>query len=555
MGMAQWFTSKSPPSGEEKLRLLQSDFDAVRTELSKVRSASIAKDQYVEQCRREKSNSEMTIYDLRQARNCLEADNALLRRELEDCRDKLAKLQKANEENRELVKKLSADNKKLGKILNIRSGKEAPFGESGGPSTQRSFKNNASAEKQLKKGGARKGHAGHGRKIENLEHIDRVENIEFPADMKCPSCSGSDFIIKGYETRQYNRLIPARVETVQSRMCRLGCVGCGHTVLVQPDDVMPYAKYSNSFFADMACECYLRRRTIGSYCSRYGIQRGTALNMMNSLVNYLEPAYTRLGEEMIREDYLHADETVWYNNGHRGYAWGFFNNNYAYFVFPDSRAGKVVKKVFRVGSPETAALFNMCMVLIHDRYSAYTSIPVKHQNCYEHLKRDLIKMLEFDPDSDEAQRFVVALKPLLVEAMHLCANKDISDEEYYLDANKIKEQILKIVNAPANDGGVQGYQYIWRSHPKNFFQWVENRNVRCENNFAERGVRSLVIVRKTSFGTQGEKGLKARQVLGSVLGTVKIRGGDPYQFICDVLRAKGKDKKADVCKFLPPKIY
>lgn len=552
--MVQWFPFKSSPSGEAEIRLLQTALDALRTELSEVRSASLAKDQYVEQYRREKSNSEVAIYELRQAHKRLEADNAFLQRELDDCSDKLEKFQKANAENQELVKKLSAENKRLEKILNIRRGKEAPFGEAGGPSTQRPFKGNSPAEKQRKKGGARKGHTGHGRKNETAEHIDRVENIEPPVDMECRNCSGSDFVIKGYETRQYTRYISARVETVQSRMCRLGCVECGRTVLVQPDDVMPYAKYSNSFFADMACECYLRRTTIGSYCSRYGIPRGTALNMMNSLVNYLEPAYTRLGEEMIREEYLHADETVWYNNGHRGYAWGFFNHNYVYFVFPDSRAGKVVKEVFHIGSSETVALFNMCMVLVHDRYAAYASIPVKHQNCYEHLKRDLIKMLEFDPDSVEAQSFVKALKPLLVEAMHLCANKNISDEEYYLAANKIKEQILTVINAPANDGGVQGYQYIWRSHPENFFQWVENRKVRCENNFAERGVRSLVIVRKTSFGTQGKKGLKARQVLSSVLGTVKIRGGDPYQFICDVLRAKGKDKNTDICKLLPPKL-
>ncbi len=115
--MAQWFPFKSPLSGEAGLRLSQAEFDAVRRELSEVRSASIAKDQYVQQCRREKSNSEMTIYDLRQARSRLEADNAFLRGELEDCRDKLAKFQKANEENRELVKKLSAENKKLGKNI------------------------------------------------------------------------------------------------------------------------------------------------------------------------------------------------------------------------------------------------------------------------------------------------------------------------------------------------------------------------------------------------------------------------------------------------------
>ncbi|MFA6815334.1 MAG: transposase, partial [Lentisphaeria bacterium] len=531
------------------------EFDAVRKELSEVRSASIAKDQYVELCRRKESSNKMMIYELRQVRKRLEADNTSFLCELKDCHDKLVKFQKANVENQELIKKLSAENKRLEKILNIRRGTEPPFGKAGGPSTQRAFKNNSPAEKQRKKGGARKGHIGHGRKNKTAEHIDKVENIEPPADMKCPSCSGSDFTIKGYETRQYTRYISARVETVRSKMCRLSCVKCGRTVLVQPNDVMPYAKYSNSFFADMACDCYLWRVTIGSYCNRHHVPRGTALNMINLLVNYIKSVYIKLGKEMIKEEYLHADETVWYNNGHRGYAWGFFNHNYVYFVFPDSRAGKVVKDVFHIDSSKTVALFNKDMVLVHDRYAAYASIPVKHQNCYEHLKRDLIKMLEYDPDSAEAQRFVEALKPLLVEAMHLCANKNISDEEYYLAANKIKKRILNIVNAPANDAGVQGYQYIWRSHPENFFQWVENRNVRCENNFAERGVRSLVIARKTSFGTQGEKGLEARQVLSSVLGTVKIRGGDPFQFICDVLRMKSKDKNADIYQLLPPKLY
>lgn len=552
--MALWFPSKPSPPRDSSLILLQEELDTVRRELLEARGVIGARDRYVEQCRREKSDSEAAAYELRQSNRRLEANNESLRRELEECRGLLEKFRLANDENREMVKKLSAENKRLEKILRIRSGDEAPFGAAGGPSTQRPFKKNPEEGKELKQGGARPGHVGHGRKIKDPEHVDRVEDIEPPAGMRCPSCSCGDLVIKGYETKQYVRHISARVETVVSRMRRLSCAGCGQTVLAKPDDVLPHAKHSNSFYADMACECYLWRMTIGSYCVRYGIQRGTALNMMESLAKRLEPVYTRLGEELIMEELLHADETVWYNNGHRGYAWGFFNENYRYFVFPDSRAGSVVRGVFHIGGPEAAVLFNMCMTLVHDRYAAYSSIPVRHQHCYEHMKRNLIKMLEFDPDSEEAQRFVAALKPLLTEAMRLCANKEMSDEEYYSTANKIKGQILEIVNAPASDAGVQGYQEIWRAHPENFFQWVENRKVRCENNFAEREIRPLVIVRKISFGTQGEKGLKTRQVLASVLGTVKARGGDPYQFICDVLQALSRDKNADIYKFLPPKL-
>ncbi len=555
--MANWFPSKPPPSVEDRLRLQQAKLAAILAELSEVRASIAAKERYVEQCRREKSECEMVIYDLRQASRRLEADNTCLRKELEECRRRLADFQAANDENRELIKQLSAENKKLEKKLNIRSGNEAPFGHSGGPSTLRPFKKNSSEEAQKKKGGARKGHAGCGRRMVPPERIDKVEKTSSSKDTACPSCScaGDEFIIKGYETRQYARMVPARVETVQTHMCRLVCAKCGCSFLARPDDVMPHAKYSNSFLADMACECYLHRATIGSYCSRHGIPRGTALNMMDSLAGWLEPVYEMLGEEIIREEWLHGDETVWYNDGHRGYAWGFFNRNYSYLIFPDSRAGKVIKEMFRIDSPEAAESCNTDMVLVHDRYAVYASIPVKHQNCFEHLKRDLVEMLDSDPESEEAQRFTDALKPLLVEAMHLCANKVIPDEEYYLKARKIKEQILAVVNAPAKDPGVQGYQYIWRSKPENFFHWVENRKVRCENNLAERELRPLVITRKISFGTQGEKGLRARQVLGSVLGTVKIRGGDPYQFICDVLQALGRDKKADICKFLPPKAH
>lgn len=104
--MVQWFPFKSSPSGEAEIRLLQTALDALRTELSEVRSASLAKDQYVEQYRREKSNSEVAIYELRQAHKRLVADNAFLQRELDDCSDKLEKFQKANAENQELVKKL-----------------------------------------------------------------------------------------------------------------------------------------------------------------------------------------------------------------------------------------------------------------------------------------------------------------------------------------------------------------------------------------------------------------------------------------------------------------
>ena len=58
--MANWFPSKPPPSVEDRLRLQQAKLAAILAELSEVRASIAAKERYVEQCRREKSECEMT---------------------------------------------------------------------------------------------------------------------------------------------------------------------------------------------------------------------------------------------------------------------------------------------------------------------------------------------------------------------------------------------------------------------------------------------------------------------------------------------------------------
>ncbi len=61
------------------------------------------------------------------------------------------------------------------------------------------------------------------------------------------------------------------------------------------------------------------------------------------------------------------------------------------------------------------------------------------------------------------------------------------------------------------------------------YRWVENRSVPCENNRAERELRPTVIARKVSHGSQAEEGAKTREVLMSVMQTLKKRVADPRQ--------------------------
>ena len=74
--------------------------------------------------------------------------------------------------------------------------------------------------------------------------------------------------------------------------------------------------------------------------------------------------------------------------------------------------------------------------------------------------------------------------------------RGLEDGDYHDEAKRIKDEMLKMINAQAKDPGLQKYQDIFRRHPERIFQWAENRSVPAENNMSERGVRRTVIARK-----------------------------------------------------------
>ena len=102
----------------------------------------------------------------------------------------------------------------------------------------------------------------------------------------------------------------------------------------------------------------------------------------------------------------------------------------------------------------------------------------------------------------------------------------------------------------ARDPGIQHIQNIFRESTGNLFHWVLSPEIPAENNFAERGLRPLVIARKISFGSQSEQGLETREILMSILNTAKCRDIDPALFLEQILDILAKDKDADISQML-----
>ena len=111
-----------------------------------------------------------------------------------------------------------------------------------------------------------------------------------------------------------------------------------------------------------------------------------------------------------------------------------------------------------------------------------------------------------------------------------------------------------MIACSARDPALQNAQNIFREHADRMYHWARDPDIPAENNRAERGVRGLVIARKTSFGGQSEGALRVREVNQSVMETLALRHADPAGKLAralDIYAATGK--KSDVREFLFPK--
>ena len=161
-------------------------------------------------------------------------------------------------------------------------------------------------------------------------------------------------------------------------------------------------------------------------------------------------------------------------------------------------------------------------VLVVDRYNGYNQVPCKLQYCYAHLMREVEDLAKEFPDNAEVSLFTATLIPSLASAMHL-RSLPITDEDYYRQAAALQHAIVSISEQPAQHLGIRHIQDIFRDHANRLYHWVDNRTVPSDNNRSERELRPTVIARKVSFGSQSEAGAKTREIMMSLLHTLKKR--------------------------------
>lgn len=394
-----------------------------------------------------------------------------------------------------------------------RRGEEGFFG-SGTPSAQRPVKANSAEENRRKKGGARPGHAGHGRAAHDEACADRVEDVSLQGP--CPYCGGT-LHEHGVEKRSVIELRPIQTEKIIYRLGEKHCPRCQKNFRPRPPAVLPKNLYGNQLLAEATYLHYGLGLPLGRVGACFGINAHHLLRDFHRLADLVVPVVARL-EALYRQAAVkHADETPWRTDGQSGYAWLFSTVQVSLYKVRLSRAATVAKEVF--GQAPWPG------VLVVDRYTVYQGLGGSLQFCYAHLLRDVTDLIKEFPDQAEVARFVAAFAPLLAKAMGL-RRQPIRDAIFYQQAQQLQAQIVALVESPAQHSGIRHIQDIFSEQAHRLYHWAAQRQVPADNNFCEQELRSLVIARKVSFGSQSERGARTREILMTVLHTLRKQTKD-----------------------------
>lgn len=343
----------------------------------------------------------------------------------EGCFEKQRKIDQLLEENKQLKAKLRYRERKE---------KEGFFGVST-PSSKLPVKETSPEENRAKKGGAKIGHPGHGRKS---VLGDTVICLEGPT--VCPECGG-ELVVVEMRDRAVIESAPTKPESLLYRVPHARCKKCKKLIRTNPPGVLPKSLYGNRLIAKLAVMHYYHGIPMGRISEMTGINVGSIVDVFHRVFRLLKPMIEALIEEYRRSLVRHADETAWRNDGQSGYAWLFCTLRLAIFLFKNTRSSSVPKGVF--GEKDLPG------VLVVDRYAGYNKLPVMLQYCFAHLLREIEKLGKDCPDDEEVGRFTASLIPLCAHAMHL-KSQDISDEEYYSQAGELHEKIMAACRSPAH---------------------------------------------------------------------------------------------------------
>jgi transposase len=394
--------------------------------------------------------------------------------------------------------------------------------------------------------------------LKNIPHVKRLCTME-EMDRFCEKCN-TELVPVGEEfVRTKVEFIPAEVrvidyyrETFECRACRNN----GQPYMEKspvPDPVIQHSFASPSSVAWVMYQKFVNALPLYRQEKEWkalgvSLSRATMANwIIAASRDWLVPIVERMHQILLKEKYLHSDETpvqVLNEEGRKNttdsYMWVYSTGQHCshqirIFDYRTGRSGKYPQE-FLEG-------FNG--YLHTDAYAGYNKVTgIKRCLCWSHLRRYFVDALPKNVQSPEAaipsqgiaycnklfdiEEKLEKLSPQERKAERLKQEKKVLDA-FWAWVDSVRNTVLP----KSKLGEALNYAFV---HKKELMNYLENGHCVISNNLAENSIRPFTIGRKNWLFSGSPKGAAASAAVYSIVETAKANGLNPYKYLLLIFR-------------------
>jgi transposase len=261
------------------------------------------------------------------------------------------------------------------------------------------------------------------------------------------------------------------------------------------------------------------------------VSRGHLANLIDKVSEALDKPYDELLRALPEEDLLNIDETGHKVNGDLFWTWCFRAGLYTLFKIDPRRSADVLIETL---GREFDGVIGCDLFSAYKRFRRECSVTV--QFCLAHLIRDVkyLTTLSNKQDRSYGQRLLWCLKALF-KVIH--RKDELSEKDFKEQLQAAKENVLGMARVEAY--GPESAVMAWRleNFGEAYFQFLLTPGLEPTNNLAEQAIRFVVIDRRVTQGTRGEKGNHWCERIWTVAATCAQQGKSVFGFLAAAVLA------------------
>ena len=292
------------------------------------------------------------------------------------------------------------------------------------------------------------------------------------------------------------------------------------------------------------------------------IAYSTLTDWVSSTSELIKPLYEALKAEVLKSDYLHADETPIKvldkdksNGVHRGYYWVYQDSikKVVFFDYQESRG--------REGP--SGILENFSGYLQTDGYAVYEVFDKRKQitliHCMAHARRMFHDALENDEYRssyalEQIQKLYAIERMCKEESLGFAQILELRQEKAVPVLESLgkwmKEQYLQVTPKSPIGKAIAYTLERWTR----LSLYAENGMLNIDNNPVENSIRPVALGRKNYLFAGSHYAAQRSGMLYSLLGTCKMHGIEPYSWLRDTLERIATHPINRISELLPHNI-